>query len=155
MTVQEKIKSILEGMGENYMYDNWTNANVRLDKGTFPCVIDLLPVSGSFEFGKAQIKDKPNMMLAFVDKADFDFSGEDNGKVVEECKKRAKAFLLALNKSGAFYPIEGDIPYSVFYDKFDVNVTGIAIEFQPRETIGTVLCLGKTIKELVYGSGKE
>ena len=36
MTVQEKIKSIVEGMGETYIFDNWQTANVKLDKGVLP-----------------------------------------------------------------------------------------------------------------------
>jgi hypothetical protein len=50
-----------------------------------------------------------------------------------------------------FKEISGDIPYSVFYDKLDVNVTGIVIQLKLEEIMGTVIC-NKSVKEIVYGS---
>lgn len=154
MTVQEKIKSILEGIGENYLFDNWQTANIRLDKANIPCVLNVLPVSGVFTLSDTQLKDKPNCMIAFMDKAEFDFDGEQNDDVIESCKNRAKEFILTVNKSGIFKPVSGDIRYSTFYDKLDVNVTGIVIELQLEETKGNVLCPTLTPKEIVYGRSK-
>ena len=50
-----------------------------------------------------------------------------------------------------FKEISGDIPYSVFYDKLDVNVTGIVIQLKLEEIMGTVIC-NKSVKEIVYGN---
>ena len=152
MTVEQKIKKIVDSMeGVSYLFDNWQTANIRLDKIKFPAVLNLLPVSGTFNLGRQQLRDCPNCMMAFMDKTKFDFDGTENDAVIEGCKNKAKEFILLLNRSGMFKEISGDIPYSVFYDKLDVNVTGIVIQLKLEEIMGTVIC-NKIVKEIVYGS---
>lgn len=152
MTVEQKIKTIVDKMeGVTYIFDNWQAANVRLDKESLPAVLNVLPVSGVFNLGVTQLKDCPNCMLAFMDKTHFDFDGTENDRIIEGCKNLAKEFILSLNSSGLFKPVSGDIPYSVFYDKLDVNVTGIVIELKLEETMGIVRCPTKSVKEIVYG----
>ena len=144
MTVEQKIKKIVDSMeGVSYLFDNWQTANIRLDKIKLPAVLNLLPVSGTFNLGRQQLRDCPNCMMAFMDKTKFDFDGTENDAVIE--------FILLLNRSGMFKEISGDIPYSVFYDKLDVNVTGIVIQLKLEEIMGTVIC-NKSVKEIVYGS---
>lgn len=151
-TVESKIKSIVEQMeGVSYIFENWATANARLDCITLPAVLNVLPVSGTFNLGKTQLKDYPYCMIAFVDKSDLDFDGTENDGVIERCKNLAKEFILRLNASDLFEPVDDDITYSVIYDKLDVNVTGIVIETQLRETKGLVICPGKDIGELVNG----
>ena len=115
----------------------------------------MLPVSGNFQLGPTQLKDYPNCMLAFMDKTSFDFDGTDNDAIVEKCKNMAKEFILLLNRSRLFEPISGSVPYSVFYDKLNVNVTGITISIQLKETSGIVLCPSRSVKDIVYGRAKE
>lgn len=156
MTVEQKIKSVVDKMaGVTYIFDNWQTANIRLDKLSLPAVLNLLPVSGSLSLGMTQLKDYPNCMIAFMDKSDFDFDGTENDSVIERCKNMAKEFVLNLNRSGLFEQVTGDIPYSVFYDKLSVNVTGITISLQLKELSGTVLCPTKSVEEIVYGKSKE
>ena len=151
-TVEQKIKSVVDKMeGLTYVFDNWQTANLRLDKLPFPAVVNVLPVSGRFNMGKNQLRDYPNMLIAFLDKTDFDFDGEDNDLIVEKCKNLAREFILRANESRLFEYIEGDIYYSVVYDKLDVNVTGVVIELTPKEINGNGLCYGKDIKEIIYG----
>ena len=151
MTVEQKIKSVVDQMkGVTYIFDNWQTANVRLDKLPLPAVLNVLPVSGNFQLGPTQLKDYPNCMLAFMDKTSFDFDA-----IVEKCKNMAKEFILLLNRSRLFEPISGSVPYSVFYDKLNVNVTGITISIQLKETSGIVLCPSRSVKDIVYGRAKE
>lgn len=140
MSVQEKIKGLLEDIGETYMFENWQTANVRMDKFPLPCVLNVLPVSGMLNVGLNQLRDKPNCMIAFMDKADFDFDGEQNDEIIERCKDRAKRFIMEVNKGKVFKGLSGDIRYSLFYDRLDVNVTGIVIELQLEEVKGTPIC---------------
>lgn len=152
MTVEAKIKSIVEEMkGITYIFDNWATANVRLDSSAMPAVLNVLPVSGRFNLGKTQLKDFPNCMIAFIDKSDLDFDGTKNDGIIERCKNLAKEFILRLNASGLFEYVDDDIPYSVIYDKLDVNVTGVVIEMQLKEAKGLAICPGKDIGELVHG----
>ena len=154
-SVESKIASVVETMGNlTYVFDNWHTANFRLDKESLPAVINVLPVSGVMNVTDRKLRDFPNCMLAFVDKADFDFDGKDNDEILERCKNLAMEFILTANASGLFEPISGDVRYSVLYDKLDVNVTGVVIELQLREKQGITLCYGKPIKDYFDGYDK-
>lgn len=155
--VEGKIRSIAEKMKcINYMFDNWQTANVKLDSSKLPAILNVLPVSGKFDIGRQQMKDYPNLLIAFMDKVDLDFDGEDADNTVERCKAFAQEFILLVNKSGLFEPISGGVPYSVFYDRLDVNVAGITLELTLKEINGLVLCPNKTVEEIVYGdAGKQ
>lgn len=148
-TVEQKIKSVIEQMdGINYLFADWQRANMKLDNFPMPAVINLLPVSGSFKLDMLQLKDKPNCMLAFADLTNFNPDCTENDGIIDACKRRAMEFILRLNDSGLFSPVSGDIPYSVFYDKLDANITGITIELNLEESRGVVLCPGKSYNEL-------
>ena len=55
MTVEQKIKKIVDSMeGVSYLFDNWQTANIRLDKIKLPAVLNLLPVSGTFNLGRQE-----------------------------------------------------------------------------------------------------
>lgn len=147
-SVEAKIHAIVKQMSNvNYVFENWTTANVKADKIDYPAVINVLPVSGSINLNKNKLRDYPNCIIAFVDKTDLDFDGTENESIVDKCKALAMEFILTANASGLFEQIDGDIPYSVIYDQLDVNVTGVSIELQLKETQGTVLCYGKPIKD--------
>ena len=151
-TVEQKIKSIVDKIeGATYIFDDWATANHRLNRMPLPAVVNVLPASGVFHIGNTQLKDYPNCMLAFIDKAEIDKDGTENDQVVERCKNMAREFLLLLNQSRLFAPVSGNIPYSVIYDRLDVNVTGVVIELRLEELKGLVLCYGKSVKETVYG----
>lgn len=148
-SVERKINKVIQTMdsGLTYIFDNWATANVRLDKLPLPAVINVLPVSGAFNVTARKMRDFPNCMLAFLDKTDLDFDGKENDVVLERCKNLAMEFILTANASGLFEPIEGDVSYSVVYDKMDVNVTGVVIELQLKEKKGINLCHNKPIKD--------
>lgn len=98
MTVEEKVRKIVEQMGVTYLFENWQAANVRLDKMQLPVVMYVLPASGSLNVGLMQLKDYPNCMIAFMDKTKHDFSGEENDMVIERCKSLAREFILNVNR---------------------------------------------------------
>lgn len=140
-SVERKIASVAAKLeGVTYLYDNWATANVRLDRLEFPAIINLLPVSGRFDISRTQLRDCPECMIAFADKTRFDFDGVENDEVIERCKALAVRFILELNKSGLFEWTSTDIRYSVFYDKLDVNITGIVVELNLKEVKGVPMC---------------
>ena len=140
-SVERKIASVAEKMkGITYLFDNWATANVRLDKMPLPAIINLLPVSGKFVISRTQLRDCPNCMIAFADKASFDFDGVENDAIIERCKEYAVTFISELNKSGLFEWMSDEVPYSIFYDKLDVNITGIMIELKLKEVQGVPMC---------------
>lgn len=136
-SVEKKIKSVAEGMvGFTYVYEDWTRADLRLDRLPLPAIINLLPVSGAMSLKMDQFKDKPNCMFVFVDKVNKDADGKDNDAVFERMKSAAMVFIARMNDSGLFDPIEGDIPYSVILEKLSPIVTGISISVQVKEAKG-------------------
>ena len=140
-SVERKIASVAEKLeGVTYLFDNWATANVRLDKMPLPAIINLLPISGKFVISRTQLRDSPNCMIAFADKTKFDFDGVENEEVIERCKGHAVQFIRELNRSELFEWVSDEVPYSVFYDKLDVNVTGIVIELKLKEVQGAPMC---------------
>lgn len=152
-SIEDKIRLVASEMKcVQYIFENWQTANVKLDSMALPAMLNVLPASGVMKFGQQQIKDYPNCLFAFMDKVDLDFDGEEANVVVERCKAYAQEFIMRVNKSGLFEPVYGEIPYSIFYDRLDVNVAGVTIEVQLKETKGLVLCPSKSIEEVIYGN---
>ena len=135
-------------MGVTYVYDDWAGANVELDRVSQPSIINLLPVSGKLYFKNNQFKDEPNCMLAFADRTDFEANTIENNNVIEKCKRRSMEFFHRLNQSGLFEPVPEELPYSVFYDKLDENITGVCIEVRLKEITGITFCPGQPYGKL-------
>lgn len=148
-TVESKIKFIVNSMNEDveYMFANWAQANVSLDKVRKPTIVYVLPPSGSIDITWKDVKDSPNSQIAFVCNTKFDFDGEENDGIIEAMKRLCIRFVLALNESGLFSPINGNLQYQVLYDHLDVNVTGIVIEPTLTEEEGISICNGTIIRK--------
>lgn len=148
-TVESKIKFIVNSMNEDveYMFANWAQANVSLDKVRKPTIVYVLPPSGSIDITWKDVKDSPNSQIAFVCNTKFDFEGEENDGIIEAMKRLCIRFVLALNESGLFSPITGNLQYQVLYDHLDVNVTGIVIEPTLIEEEGISICNGTIIRK--------
>jgi len=145
MRVDEKIKQIVESIpGLSYEFNDWTRANVKFDYKKFPVCLYVLPASGVLSNKNGNFRDYPNVLIAFLDKADLDFEGEENEPIVERMKTLAKEFVLAVNNSRMFEELPEDINYRTFYDTTDANLTGVGIEIQLKELVG--LCVDKNGK---------
>lgn len=141
-TVEQKIRSIVESMGDgvNYMFKNWSQANDEIDHIDGPTIIYVLPPSGELDFDYSQVKDYPQSQIAFVASTEFDFEGEENDNIIERMKRLCIRFIKSLNASGLFELIEGRLSYRVLYDYFDQNVTGIVITPPLIEEEGVIIC---------------
>lgn len=60
-TVEAKVRSVVESMGEDveYLFMNWSQANVAIDAISKPSVVYVLPPSGKLDFDYARVKDYP------------------------------------------------------------------------------------------------
>lgn len=141
-TVEAKVRKVVESLGEDvdYLFCNWAQANVSLDKMKKPTIVYVLPPSGSFHFSWREVLDSPNAMIAFVSPSDFDFDGAKNDGIIEAMKRLCIRFVRALNESGYFEALDDNIPYQVLYDHLDANVTGIVISPTLSEEEGVNLC---------------
>lgn len=141
-TVEAKVRRVVEAMGEDveYLFMNWSQANVAFDDITKPSVVYVLPPSGKLDFGYARVKDYPETQIAFLSPTDFDFDGTENDNIIEQMKRLAIKFVKALNASEYFELIEGKQPYQVVYDFLDQNVTGVVLNLVLEELDGIIIC---------------
>lgn len=141
-SVERKIKSVVEAMNGsiNYLFANWAQANVAIGKVEGPTIIYVLPASGDLDVSWREIKDGPEAKIAFVDKTEFDFDGEENDEIIERMKHLCYQFIKQLNESDLFEQIEGRVHYQVIYNHLDENITGILITLTIKEIEGTSLC---------------
>lgn len=141
-TVEAKIRKIVESLGEDvcYQFCNWAQANVELDKVDKPTIVYILPASGVLHFTWREVLDRPTAQIAFVAPTDFDFDGSENDGIIEAMKRLCIRFVRALNRSGYFDELDGDLNYQALYDHLDQNVTGVVISPTLSEVAGVNLC---------------
>lgn len=141
-TVEAKVRKVAESMGEDveYLFMNWSQANVAMDAITKPSVVYVLPPSGKLDFSYARVKDYPETQIGFLAPTDFDFDGTENDNIIEQMKRLAIKFVKALNASKCFELIEGKQTYQVVYDFLDQNVTGIVLNLPLEEVDGIIIC---------------
>ena len=141
-TVEAKVRKVAESMGEDveYLFMNWSQANVAMDAITKPSVVYVLPPSGKLDFSYARVKDYPETQIGFLAPTDFDFDGTENDNIIEQMKRLAIKFVKTLNASKSFELIEGKQTYQVVYDFLDQNVTGIVLNLPLEEVDGIIIC---------------
>ena len=139
MTIEDKIRDIAgEQFSEfTYVFEDWYTADKVLDKVALPAIIFILPVSGVLQYGEhGRIKDAENCIIAFVDKVDKEADGRDNEITYNAMKAAAQRFINAINASGFFDYIQGDVAYNVIYEQMSSIVTGIALNLRLKELVG-------------------
>jgi hypothetical protein len=153
-TVEQKIEQIVKDMGLSYMCETWTRANLEFDKfrrkgedkkmqhpegKTLPACLFVQPVSGRLNYRNGQMKDMPNCFVSFADAMPLDFTGDQAKELTERLKALAIDFILRVNDSRMFEPIDGDIAYTVAFDKLDANLCMFTITPTIKELHG--LCI--------------
>ena len=139
MTIEDKVREIAsEQFSEfSYVFEDWYTADKVVEKTALPAIIFILPVSGILQYGQhGRIRDAENCAIAFVDKVDKEADGRDNETVYNAMKTTARALINALNASGFFNPIEGDVAYNVIYEQLSSIVTGVVLQLQLKELVG-------------------
>ncbi len=153
-TVEGKIRRVFRSSvakRAEYFFCDWYQANKLLDQVERPAVIYLLPPSGTLNFGRRQVLDRPETLIIFACASQFDFDGEENDGAIEEMKRLAARFILAYNASGMFEPVEGEISYQVLYNQGDRNVTGVMLTLRIKEKEGILLCDGSLSRRRFHG----
>lgn len=138
VTIENRIASIANGLGLNYYFGDWNRINEAGDTGRckFPLVAYLLPPSGVVNFDGPSVRETENGVLAFIDLTEFDFQADENNEIVQAMKETMINFIKAVNLSGDFKPIGGDVRYDILYDKLDFAVTGVTTALTLKEAVG-------------------
>lgn len=137
-TIENRIAAIAKGLGLNYYFGDWNRINEAGDTGRclFPLVAYLLPPSGTINFDGPGVRETENGVLAFINLTEFDFQADENNEIVQAMKEVMVSFIKAVNTSGQFKPIGGNVRYEVLYDKLDFAVTGVTTSISLQEAVG-------------------
>lgn len=131
LSVQQRIKAVAAHFtGCEYLFMNWAQINVEVDRIEKPTICYILPPNGTLtpQRGASIFTDKPLTQIAFLAPTEFDFDGEENDEIIEMMKLLAIMFIKELNRSGYFEFIDGEeITYEVPYDTMDDNLTGVIV----------------------------
>lgn len=125
--IEYVVQHTAKTMGLRYHFERWQTANVILDKGAFPVLINVLPLNGTVVIRAGKYFDRQRCVLAFLDKTELDFTGYQNQYIVERMKSLAVHFLAHLKGTGAVNVADGEISYDIPYDKLDVATTGVIL----------------------------
>ena len=137
--MESKIKQIAEEMGLGYLYCSWYEANDRLDDmESFPVMVNILPTSGRLNLNMDEFRDNPNCIFAFFDR--LGVNEEQASTTSERMKELMKRFIVKMNESRGFYYIDGDIDYSIAYDKMDARLVGVILSVSVKELNGQSTC---------------
>ena len=141
MSIESKIREIAKEKFPNfsYVFEDWNGVAEQIDRVSLPAIVCVLPVGGHLLFNRGTVKDREDCMLAFVDKVIRDANGEDNEKVYSAMKESAANFIVAMNKSRYFEPIDGSVKYTTILESASAYFTGVCVELTLKELQGACL----------------
>ena len=139
-TIESIIKDIAaEQFGEfSYVFENWEDADAKLEKIPDPAIVCVLPTGGSVSMRTGRVFDTEYVALAFLDLAPMGAEGEENKEIYTRMKQEGIRFLNALNKSGKIEPIE-QAQYDTICEQLATIVTGVMFQLTIKQRRGTCL----------------
>ena len=72
----------------------------------------------------------------------LDYKGADAQEIAERLKGLAVRFIVAVNESGFFVPVAGQINYRVAFDKMDANLCIVTLSLTLQEQAGVCFDYG-------------
>lgn len=139
---EQKIKGIVELIkcdDFSYIFASKNEANEICDNTPMPCVINVLPISGTGSVKGNSIKLQPNCLFAFLDKtSEVEKFAEEITEINSRMMSAMLEFIARLNASGIFEQIaefrwEG-------LEEFDIGAAGVVLDIQLKEKAGVLLC---------------
>lgn len=126
-------------MGCKYLYDEWGRINLHADKLKMGdvVVVETLPTNGQIDTRFAPVvKTSRTAIFAFLKHCDLDFKGEGVGEIIEEMLDLAKRYIVRLDATRQFEPIEGLMDYNAVIDFLDANMAGVRVTLTLKELEG-------------------
>ncbi|MBR5118869.1 MAG: hypothetical protein IK100_09520 [Muribaculaceae bacterium] len=126
-------------LGCKYIYDEWGRVNLHADKLKIGdvVVVETLPTNGQIDTTFAPIvKTSRTAIFAFLKHCDLDFEGAVVGEIIEEMLNKAKAFIVMLDATGEYEPLDGLVEYNSVIDFLDANMAGVRVTLELKELSG-------------------
>lgn len=126
-------------LGAVYMYDTWERINLRADKLKIGDVLvgELLPTGGMIDTSFAPVvREQRNTSIVFMMHCDLDFEGASVGLIIDDMLALAKRYLVRLDESMVFEPVDNDVEWQVLIDRLDANMAGVALSLTLKDYQG-------------------
>lgn len=136
-------KQVALDLGAKYLYDEWGRINLHADKLDIGdvVVVETLPTNGQIDTRFVPVvKTSRTAIFAFLKHCDLDFKGTEVGTIIEEMLDLAKRYIVRLDATRAYEPIEGLMDYNSVIDFLDANMAGVRVTLTLKELEG--VCLG-------------
>lgn len=132
-------EQVANEMGLAYIYDEWGRVNLHADKLAInsSVVVETLPTNGQIDTRFAPVvSTSRTAIFAFLKHCDLDFEGVQVGVIIEEMLDKAKEYILRLDATGAYEPINGLLDYTSVIDFLDANMAGVRVTLELKEIRG-------------------
>lgn len=132
-------KQVALSLGCNYIYDEWGRVNLHADKIKMGdvVIVETLPTNGQIDTRFSPVvKTSRTAIFAFLKHCNLDFDGVEVGGIIEEMLDLAKTYIVRLDATGAFEPIDGLIEYNSVIDFLDANMAGVRVTLTLKEISG-------------------
>ena len=132
-------KQVALDLGAKYLYDEWGRINLHADKLKIGdvVIVETLPTNGQIDTRFAPIvKTSRTAIFAFLKHCDLDFDGVEVGAIIDEMLDLAKRYIVRLDVTRQFEPIEGLLDYNAVIDFLDANMAGVRVTLTLNELEG-------------------
>ena len=139
-TIEDIIQTIAKEQfaGFTYVFENWEDADAKLEKLPYPAIVSVMPTGGSVSMRTGRVFDREYVALAFLDLAPMGAEGEENREIYTRMKHAGMKFIEAMNKSGKIDPIT-DAPYDTICERLATVVTGVMFQLEIKQRKGQCL----------------
>ena len=135
-------KQVALDLGCKYLYDEWGRINLHADKLKIGdvVVVETLPTNGQIDTRFAPVvRTSRTAIFAFLKHCDLDFKGAEVGEIIDEMLDLAKRYIVRLDATRAYEPIEGLMDYNAVIDFLDANMAGVRVTLTLKELEGVCL----------------
>lgn len=132
-------KQVALDLGCKYLYDEWGRINLHADKLKIGdvVVVETLPTNGQIDTRFAPVvRTSRTAIFAFLKHCDLDFKGVEVGAIIDEMLDLAKRYIVRLDATRHYEPIEGLMDYNAVIDFLDANMAGVRVTLTLKELEG-------------------
>ena len=132
-------KQVALDLGAKYLYDEWGRINLHADKLKIGdvLVVETLPTNGQIDTRFVPVvRTSRTAIFAFLKHCHLDFKGAEVGAIIDEMLDLAKHYIVMLDATRHYEPIEGLMDYNAVIDFLDANMAGVRVTLTLKELEG-------------------